>query len=95
MSKMHLAAKVPNEGARRLAAWLLGQPVGTFDRFAARIGGVIAADRLLAGEVTPGHRMGYSIYSFTERSVPTGDWYREAEGGWFDVIALEQVKRAA
>ena len=94
-TKMHLPAVVPNEGARRLAVWLLAQPLGTYDRFAKHVGGVILADRLLAGEVTPGRAQGFSIYSFTGRSVPIVDWYQPAQGSWFDAMPQPQAKRAA
>lgn len=96
-TKMRLPARVPNEGARRLAWWLMHQPAGTYDRMMRKLGiGQISMERMLAGEVTPGRDEGYRIFSFASCTVLITDWYRPAEGGWFDALAERaQVKRAA
>ncbi|WP_242095437.1 hypothetical protein [Sphingomonas sp. CROZ-RG-20F-R02-07] len=91
---MHLPAVVPNEGARLLAAWMVAQPVGTYRRFVQRVGGVIMADRLIAGEVRPGLDLAFSIYAFTSSAVMIASWGRPAKGWWFD-IAPETGKLAA
>jgi hypothetical protein len=91
-TKIRLPARVPNEGARRLAWWLMNQPAGTYDRMLRKLGiGQISMERMLAGELAPGREQGFMIYGFAGQSVPIGEWYRAAEGGWFD----RPVDRAA
>ena len=83
-SKMHLTARVPNEGARQLARWI-GQrhreAAGSgFARLAARGIGRVLVDRLLAGEVLPGAEMLMLLASATERGVDHRAWRRPAAG---------------
>lgn len=95
---MHLKARVPNEGARRLA-WHLGEAVGA-DGEAARIEAALDArpgnvERMVAGEIVPGGEMGFAITRLTDYAVTCGDWWRAAEGGWFERPRARIVRRGA
>ena len=94
---LRLGVRVPNEGARRLANWIMRQPAGTLDKLMRRIGmGQIAIERMMAGETTPVDGVGYQIYAFTGGEVSASDWDADPEGGWFaPVISREPMRRAA
>lgn len=96
-TKLRLGVSVPNEGARRLARWIMLQPAGTLDKLMRRIGmGQIAIERMMAGETTPADAVGYQIYAFTGGEVSASDWDAKPEGGWFgSVAAREPLRRAA
>ncbi len=95
-TKLRLGVRVPNEGARRLALWIMQQPVGALDRMLRKTGiGQISMERMMAGEVTPAAFVGYQIYAFTGCTVAITDWDRPAEGGWFEPIAATRLRRAA
>lgn len=94
---LRLGVHVPNEGARRLAQFIMHQPAGTLDKLMRRIGmGQIAIDRMMVGETTPVDGVGYQIYAFTGGEVSASDWEAKAEGGWFvPAVAREPMRRAA
>ena len=93
--RLRLGVRVPNEGARRLAQWIMHEPVGTLDKLLRKIGmGQIDMERMMAGELTPGAFVGHQIFAFTWSTVTINDWYRPAAGGWFDV-GSEPMRRAA
>lgn len=95
-TKLRLGVRVPNEGARRLAHWMLRQPAGTLDRLLRKTGiGQISMERMMAGEITPVASVGYQIFAFTSCAVAINDWDRPAEGGWFAPIADTNLRRAA
>ncbi len=93
--KMHLVACVPNEGARRLAAWI-GRECGGDLHTAARQLHVdaIQLSRLLDGSMLPGSILLMDLIWRTERAMTAIDWYRDAAGGWFDAIAERTVGMA-
>ena len=94
--RLRLGVRVPNEGARRLAQWIMREPVGTLDKLLRKIGmGQIDMERMMAGELTPGAFVGHQIFAFTRCAVTINDWYRPAAGGWFDVVPAETLRRAA
>lgn len=85
MPAMYLAARVPNEGAHRLA-WAIGTapaPGAAIRELEARIG-INAVDRLLSGTLTPGERMGAAIHLWSHGAVRVRDFYRPATGSWGD-----------
>ena len=93
---LHLGVRVPNEGARRLAIFIMREPVGTLDKLLRKIGlGQIDMERMMTGELAPGSFVGHQIFAFTRGAVSAKDWYRTAAGGWFDVSAVEPVRWAA
>lgn len=96
-AKLRLGVSVPNEGARRLARWIMHQPVGTLDKLMRRIGmGQIAIERMMTGDTTPVDGVGYQIYAFTGGEVSASDWDAKPEGGWFaPAVARETMRRAA
>jgi hypothetical protein len=91
-NKMHLAARVPNEGARRLA-WFLGHGGDqAFDHFARSIRRHVSyIDRLISGEIEPGGEESHAIYCATNGEVWSRDWRRPADGGWADQPADRPV----
>jgi hypothetical protein len=95
--RLRLGVHVPNEGARRLANWILHEPAGTLNKLLRKTGiGQISMERMMAGELTPDAPIAYQIYAFTRCAVPINDWDAKAEGGWFDVVAAcEPLRRAA
>jgi hypothetical protein len=96
LPKLHLIAKAPNEGARRLAHWIMRQPAGTLDRLLRKTGiGQISLERMMAGELTPDASVGYQIFAFTGCTVAINDWDRPAEGGWFEPVADVRLRRVA
>lgn len=94
--RLRLGVPVPNEGARRLAHWIMNQPVGTLDKLMRRTGlGQIAIDRIISEGVTPGDTIGYQIYAFTGGAVTANDWECKPEGGWFDRVDAREPLRSA
>jgi hypothetical protein len=95
--RLRLGVHVPNEGARRLANWILHEPAGTLNKLLRKTGiGQISMERMMAGEVTPDAPIAYQIYAFTRCAVPINDWDAKPEGGWFDVVgARAPLRRAA
>ncbi len=80
--KMHLAARAPNEGARRLAQWVAHEHGGDLDRAAARLwvtGAIV--QRVIDGEITPGMALGASL--FKACGVRARMFNRDALAGWF------------
>ena len=96
MLRLRPGVRVPNEGARRLAHWMMRQPVGTLDRMLRKTEiGQISLERMMAGELTPDASVGYQIFAFTGCTVAINDWDRPAEGGWFEPVADVRLRRAA
>ena len=94
--RLRLGVRVPNEGARRLAHWVMRQPAGTLDRMLRKIGiGQISLERMMAGELTPEASVGYQIFAFTGCTVAIDDWDRPAEGAWFEPVAAVRLRRVA
>lgn len=93
---LRLGVRVPNEGARRLANFIMREPVGTLDKMLRKLGiGQISLERMMAGEITPAADIGYQIFAFTRCSVTINDWDRPSEGGWFSGVPGETLRRAA
>jgi hypothetical protein len=87
MAKMHLVAKPPNEGARRLAWWIGTHGATAFAHFARSIGSHVGyVDRILAGEIVPGEDLARRIGLTTGHFVARRDWRRPACAGWFDPV---------
>jgi len=96
--KLHLKAKVPNEGARRLARWLGEQRCAdaAFESVARQIGSHVSiVDRLISGEIEPGAMVAHAVWVATEGAVHRRDWRRAPEGGWFDAPAPHTAERLA
>lgn len=93
---LRLGVRVPNEGARRLAIFIMREPVGTLDKMLRKLGiGQISLERMMVGEITPGSDIGYQIFAFTLGDVLMTDWDRPAEGGWFSGRGDANLRRAA
>ncbi len=92
MSKLHLGAVAPNEGARLLAQWAVAQGVNvaltTLWR-TARISRSLVG-RLLTGEVLPGEDLAVRIAQITGGRIDRRTWRRQACGWWFDADRAAQ-----
>ena len=86
MHKMHLIARVPNEGARKLAWWIGRECAGSVAVAALKLRESAAMlDRLLSGEITPGEPLARNIGERTGRRITRLDWQRRAQGKWSDM----------
>jgi hypothetical protein len=96
MMKMHLVARVPNEGARRLAWWIGRECKGNLGAAAWRLF-VDAAqlERLLDGTMVPGTVLLADLIPRTDGAMTRPDWYRDPAGGWFDEPVSRAGARAA
>ncbi len=96
MGKLFLPAKVPNEGARRLAAWFLSRP-GIRARSALASVGVDFAklDRMVTGELIPGADERWAITLATRNAVKVRHWSVAPLGRWGDPVRGGPVRRAA
>ncbi len=97
MSKLFLPAKVPNEGARRLAAFVQSLPTPAAARRMMAVAGVDRAklDRMVAGELIPGADERYAITRATGDAVLMRDWSTTARGRWGDPVPTRTMRRAA
>ncbi|WP_109808399.1 hypothetical protein [Sphingosinithalassobacter portus] len=94
--KMHLTAKVPNAGAHRLAWWLGAQGDGAFDALASNaMIDTAMIDRIIAGQLLPGHEIGLAVMQATDGAVMPRDFYRASDRGWFERPAAREVDRMA
>lgn len=85
MSVMYLRARVPNDGAHRLA-WAIGTskvPALAIRELEARIG-VNTIDRLLDGTLTPSASEGEKISVWSRGEVRASDFYRDTALTWGD-----------
>jgi hypothetical protein len=80
---MYLPARVPTEGAHRLA-WMIGtapDPAATIVALEERIG-INMVDRLLAGELTPGSTMGVHLALASRGKIVPRMFYRPTGLRW-------------
>ena len=80
--KLHLAAKVPNEGARLVAQWVLGLPRGLMDARVQLGTGEDRVQRIIAGDMVPGMDVGQRLAR--RAGVRAHDFHRKPLAGWFD-----------
>ncbi|WP_430635041.1 hypothetical protein [Sphingomonas hankookensis] len=96
MNKLFLPAKVPNEGARRLAAWFLSRPPISARAALASVGVDFSKlDRMVSGELLPGADDRWCITLATGDSVAVRDWSVAARGRWGDPVPTRMYRRAA
>lgn len=96
MSKLYLPAQVPNEGARRLAAFLTGTTAARATRALAAAGlDAGRVDRLITGELIPGADERFAIACATGHAVLVRDWSSQARGRWGDPVPARTMRRAA
>ncbi|SEM88639.1 hypothetical protein SAMN05192583_1405 [Sphingomonas gellani] len=95
-NKMHLPARVPNEGARLLAQWIARECHGALGVANLKLCvGMPTLQRLLDGEITPGASLVGPIAERTHGCVARLDWQRSPRGGWFDAPSAAQPQRRA
>ena len=80
--KLHLTAKVPNEGARLVAQWIMGLPGGLIDARVQLDTEEDRVQRIVDGEMVPGMAVGQRLA--TRAGVRARDFHRAPTGGWFD-----------
>lgn len=80
--KLHLTAQVPNEGARRLAQWVLGLPGGLDDAATALGTCANRVQRMVEGGMVPGLEVGTRLMRHT--GVRARDFRQDAAAGWFE-----------
>ncbi len=96
MGKLFLGAVVPNEGARRLAAWLNSVTSAQASRAMAAAGlDAMRVDRLISGELVPGADERFVIANATGHAVLVRDWSAVAAGRWGDPVPARIMRRAA
>ena len=92
-AKLHLPARVPSEGARLLARFVMGAHRGDVAK-AARAAGVSedVVRRIVAGVLEPGEMLARPIG--VRCDIGPRLWRRPATGGWFDAAPAPE-RRAA
>ena len=94
MRKMHLPARVPNEGAGQLARWIASRAGGRIDVAATTLRiDEILLDRLIAGELIPGDVLGGQVRDRT--GIDKLLFQRAPRTSWFKVPAPRPARRAA
>lgn len=83
MTKMHLAATPPNEGARLLARWIGEEALGSLE-VAGKALGIKPAQlqRMIDGDLLPGDELRQPL--FFRAGIGRGVFVRPAACGWFD-----------
>lgn len=91
MGKMHLGARAPSEGARRLAQWIARETLGSLT-VAAKIIALPATElqRMIDGDLVPGDEIGAALWG--RLKLDRLEFQRPAVAGWFD--APERVRGA-
>lgn len=92
MRKMHLPARVPNEGAGALARWIARRTEGRIDLAATclRIDEVIL-ERLITGEIIPGDVLGRQVWE--RAGIDKFLFQRPARTSWFMMPARRPARR--
>ena len=80
--KLHLIARVPNEGARMVAQWVLGLPRGLNDAAVALGTDAAHVQRMVEGDLEPGMEIGSRLARHT--GVRVRDFRSAAQAGWFE-----------
>ncbi|WP_447727254.1 hypothetical protein [Sphingomonas koreensis] len=88
MNKLRLPARVPNDGAHRLANWMLGTRLRQLSEIrieqARRALGDNTLDRILVGELLPCEIMGTTIANLTGGAANARDFRRPCGRQWGD-----------
>lgn len=97
MGKLFLPAKVPNEGARRLAAFVQSLPSPAAVRRMMAVARIDRPklDRFIAGEVIPCADERFAITRATGDAVIMRDWSTPPRGRWGDPVPARKIRRAA
>ncbi|MBD8677946.1 hypothetical protein [Sphingomonas sp. CFBP 13720] len=94
--RLYLGAVVPNEGARRFAAWLNAVSSAHAAKALGAIGvDAMHVDRMITGELVPGQRQRFDIARATGHAVLVRDWSQPAFGRWGDPVPARRMRRAA
>lgn len=84
MGKLHLPAKAPSEGARRLAQWIMSLDGGMNE--AATALGIPEGwvQRMVEGDMVPGLKTGCDLHRLV--GMTARHFNVPARGGWFDRV---------
>lgn len=96
--RMHLVARVPNDGAHALARWIGAQQdrEDAIARLTRRMGTwSMMINRILSGEIVPGEPERVAITAVTRGAVQPRDWGRHTKTWWFDAPVSRRGRRAA
>lgn len=80
--KLHLVAKVPSEGARRVAQWVLTLEGGLSAAARALGTGGDRIQRIVEGEMVPGLEVGTRLHRAA--GIRHRDFHAKPLGGWFE-----------
>lgn len=94
-AKMLLKARVPNEGARRLAQYLLTGPLSIEGLAREALVTPMTLLRLVEGDLEPGAELSLRLSLCTGHAVVSRDWRSAPAGGWFERAAPREYRRAA
>ena len=84
MIKMHLSARPANEGARRLAWWIVERAQGDVDTAAREFGcDPATVERIVIGEIIPATDLALPIGLVTDNFISRRDWRNPPAAGWF------------
>lgn len=93
MTKLHLKARAPNEGARRLARWVMRVHRGDLSAAGKAIRvSVDKLERIVAGEILPGEVLCIPLGIHCD--IGGRLWRRPAAGGWFDADCAGEARAA-
>jgi hypothetical protein len=96
MTKLRLPAKVPSEGARRLAWWLCERGPDALPRLAASLRTETSTiERWIAGDLEPGAEMSGALSRHTKHAIVVPDWRSPAAAEWFARPVVRQYRMAA
>ncbi len=84
MMKLHLPAKAPSEGARRLAQWVMALPGGLSEAAAALEISDSYVQRMVEGDMVPGLKTGCNLHRLM--GMTARHFNVPARGGWFDRV---------
>lgn len=86
MQKLHLPAKAPSEGARRLAQWIMALPGGLSEAATALDISDSYVQRMVEGDMVPGLKTGSDLHRLM--GMTARQFRVPARGGWFDRVSL-------
>lgn len=84
--KLHLPAKAPSEGARRIAQWVMTLAGGLGEAAEALDVPVMWVQRMVEGDMVPGLKTGARLSALM--GVTARQFHAAARGGWFDHVPV-------
>lgn len=92
MKKLHLAAVVPNEGARLLARRIMAAYRGSLPLACRSMKlSVPTLQRMVSGEIIPGEDLVADVARATQGAIQRDHWRTKPRGGWLDVLDFQAI----